>query len=380
MTKITQSLLALAVSSSVVLAQGWSGAPGKGLTYDGGEAFSLKMSNQLQTRWQYTSMDVGDDVTDFSVPRARTKLSGHAFDTSVHYVLMVDATDAGANDNLKDGYVVWDFTNDGANSVGLRMGRGKTQYGLEGTGTSKGLFFTDRSLAAQTFSNQRSTGAWVQGSHMENKLRWNVGAMNGAADSTSAGENALNNDDTLSYVASINFDPMGDTTGGKGNEGWMQGDFREGDRSACGTIGLGIAQDSQTAGATDLTTDGVNFNTAWSFNGFQVMGEFFGWESDAAGDPDADGFTVSGTYVLPKNADSAIQWGFGARVSSQDTNSAGGGIGGATNEITDTSLVVNAFYHGHAMKTQFELTNRETDGGGTTTDDMILTLQFQLLF
>jgi hypothetical protein len=377
MTKIVQSLLVLAVSSSVVLAQGWSGAPGKGLKYDGGDAFSFKMANQLQTHWVYMHNDMRQDGNNFDVRRARTAFSGHIYKKSITYQLTVDAVD---NDsNLKDGYVTWSFVDNDSGQISLRMGQAKTLFGLEAAGSSKGLFFVERSDQSQGFADARSRGAWLLGSHMDQKFRWNVGLMNGAANkSMSSGEAADNDDDELSIVLGANFDPMGSITDGQDNQGFRQGDFREGDRPLVGTIGVGYAmENSNTGGATpvDMENSTINVNTAWCLEGFQLLGEWFSWtnEIDGAGmDPEADGFYFAGSYVMPKSSDSAIQWGFGARFGSMDLTEIGG------DEVTDIAIVANAFYHGHACKTQIEVMQRDYDNADLT--DYQISLAFQLLF
>ena len=377
MTKIVNSLLAIAVSSSVVLAQGWSGAPGKGLKYDGGDTFSFKMANQLQTHWVYASNENAANANGFTVRRARTSFSGHAYSKAIRYVLTVDGADSA--ESLKDGHVTWNFANSDGNSIGLRMGQGKTQFGLEGTGSSKGLFFVERSTTARAFSDARSRGAWLQGSHVDNSLRWAFGAMNGAATKAfgNGGEAAANTTDELSYVAAVNFDPMGDITGGKTNESLRQGDFREGDRALVGTVGAAVAIENTSNGTVDVDNMTFNVNTAWAVEGFQFMGEFFSLTNEVDGaagsDPEATGFAVSGNYVMPTSGDSGIQWGFGARLSQVDMTEMAGG-----DEVTDISLVANAYYHGHACKTQFEVTQRDADLADTT--DYIFSVAFQILF
>ena len=63
MSKSIRGLLALAVSTSLVLAQGdkpaatatgagWSAQPGKGLKYDGGDTFGLELKNRLMKRYK----------------------------------------------------------------------------------------------------------------------------------------------------------------------------------------------------------------------------------------------------------------------------------------------------------------------------------------
>jgi hypothetical protein len=406
MTKsIVTGLLAFAVSSSLVLAQepaqaagGWSAKPGTGLKYDGGDAFSFNLVNQLHTQWSFAANENAPDVSTFNVNRARTTMSGHAFNKNIKYLFRVDAVDAGAG--IKDAHITWTFM-PGDAPIGLRMGQGKVLYGLEGTGSSSGLFFVNRSAAARGFSNARSRGAWVTGAAKENSLRWSVGAMNtdvaGAMTGIAeVGEETANPDNELSYTAAINFDPMGDITEGKGGEGWRQGDFREGDRALKGTVGLGVALgNGVNGGGTDTDSTSINVNTAWSVEGFQFMGELFLRTDDPQGAADEEepmGFAVSGTYVMPKSGDSAIQWGFGARINMMETDegAAGSGvanitglsgIGAVDGEATEFTLVANAFYHGHAAKTQIEYTFQDVDMGtlGDATNH-ILTIAFQLLF
>ncbi|MCA8973177.1 MAG: hypothetical protein KDC98_00575 [Planctomycetes bacterium] len=432
MTKFAHSLLTLAVSSSVALAQGgWSGAPGKGLNYDGGDTFSFKMANQLQTHWTFTANDGGTDTNNFTIRRARTKFSGHAYNKNINYVLLVDATDSGSSGdgNIKDAHITWSFLNDDSGSIGLRMGQGKTLFGLEGTGSSSGLTFVERSLAARGFSDARSRGAWLVGSQAENKLRWAAGAMNGstahgltgasvdltaagtatdpivgASGYTDRGEETSNSDNELSYVLSASFDPLGDCLGGKGNESFKQGDFRTDNKSLRGTIGLGVALENgkdATSGA-DVESTSINVNTAWQAAGFQFMGEYFMRTDEgtsqnfantgaATDKEESSGWAASVGWIMPKSSDTAIQWGFGARISSAENDIGndikvdylGGlqGIGATPGDVTELSFVANAFYHGHACKTQLEYTIQDVNptAGGDTTNH-IVRVAFQLLF
>jgi hypothetical protein len=384
MTKIVPSILVLAASSSVVLAQGWSGAPGTGLKYDGGDAFGFKMENRLQTHWVYGHNEKAADTNNFTIRRARTTFSGHVYNKDVLYFLQVDAAD---NDsNIKDGFVTWNFLNNDSGKIGLQMGQAKTMFGLEAAGTSKSLMFVERSDASREFADRRSRGLWLLGSHKDNSIRWTVGAMNGSTSTLGnvTGESANNDDDELSLVAAANFDPMGDITGGKDNRGFQQGDFREGgDRPLVGTIGVGFGMENATTAGVDSENTALNFNTAWCIEGFQVMGEWFQWTNSVDGvatDPEADGFFLAGTYILPKSGDSAIQWGFGVRLGQMDLTETGGAAVGRMlgDEVTDIALVANAFYHGHACKTQIELLQRDYDTADVT--DYQISLAFQLVF
>ena len=109
---------------------------------------------------------------------------------------------------------------------------------------------------------------------------------------------------------------------------------------------------------------------------------------------DSTGWYAMATYTMPKAGSSDMQWGFGVRVnqiSSDDPTSflntgLPGGTGPLTGfnvkgDVTEISAVVDAFYHGHACKTQVEYTwqNVNPDAGADATNN-ILRVQFQLLF
>jgi hypothetical protein len=401
---ITYGLLAFAVSSSLLVAQGekpaggWSAKAGSGITYDGGDQFGINMLNFVQTRWAFENNENRADNNSFDVPRARTLLRGHAFNKNINYVLQVDYRSASSETTVeddgsggfdvatdsdsivRDAYVHWNF----ADGIGLRMGQGKTQWGLENTGTIRGTMFTERSSASQLFDlggdNPRAQGAWLMGTNLENKLRWSVGLVNGLG-----AEEAANDDNELGLVATANYDLLGDYFGAGGREWWQQGDLRDGDRNLRGTVGAGYGMDN-TNGSTalvsepDVETTAINVNTAWSIQGFQVIGEYYmaDIEPDVAGATDVsiDGYYLQGSYALNKSGDSSVQWALGLRYSFLDTTELGASAGG--DEQTDISVVVNALYHGHNCKTQFEVTKRDFDTADTT--DYILGVAFQLVF
>ncbi len=405
MTKIVNSLLAFAASSSVLLAQGgWTATPGMGVAFDGGDAYGLNLTNWLKTQWTYTGGDVATDTSSFGVRAARARITGHVFKRGIRYRFIVDGTDDGLNGRagaLKDALAFWDFIDGDNGTVTLRVGEGKTLFGLEATSELYGLFFVDRSNAARGFSTGRSSGAWVQGAHMDNRLRWVAGAFNGttAGGSTGnfdAGQEAPNTDNELSYVFGVDFDIMSDTTGGGTREDWTMGDFRTEDRELQATVGAAIAiENGRAVTATDIDTTSININGAVSVEGFQVLGEVFLRTDDldgaAADEEESMGWSVQGTYVLPQSGDSSIQWGFGVRVGMVESdvgdnaavNFIGGlpGIGAVDGDATEISLVANAFYHGHSAKTQLEYTLQQVSPtGGTELDNHIVQVAFQLLF
>jgi hypothetical protein len=100
---------------------------------------------------------------------------------------------------------------------------------------------------------------------------------------------------------------------------------------------------------------------------------------------------VSLGYLMPKNGDSAVQWGLGVRVNQVETDDDGDGtvhfltgVQGITTDIgtvREISFVVDAFYHGHNCKTQMEVTHQDVDiDGGSASDrtNYLFRIGFQL--
>lgn len=433
MTKsIPHGLLAIAVATSLVVAQepakagGWSAKPGSGLTYDdGNKTFGFNWLNFVQASWSYANNEDAPDTNGFDIDRARTQLRGHVFNQDITFRLQLDLTEgSGLNGSvLKDAYAQYNFSRSDDGRVGLRFGQGKTMFGLEGTGWSHGLWFVDRSAASDAFAGARSRGAWIVGSLMEKDrpVRFALGAMNGdvswslangtldnpntAPDESSpgfvgVGEENRNGSNELSYVASANWDILGDFFGGEQTaEYWRQGDMRGDDAPCRGTIGAGIALGNgvDAASSRDIESTSININTAWNCRSWNFLGEYFMRSDDiqtgASDKEDSSGWAASLGYLLPKSADSAVRWGLGLRVSMVETDAGdtGGvdfltgvrGIGDTDGDVTEVSAVLNAFYNGdHSCKTQVQYTWQDVDpsGAGAGQTNHILSVLFQFTF
>jgi hypothetical protein len=406
---IATGLLAFAVSSSLLVAQGdkpaggWSAKPGSGLSYDGGDAFGLKWSNRLQVHWNYANNENAADTNSFTVRRARTNLMGHVFNKNVTFALVLDGVDAGAagDGNIKQAWAQWNFSKNEDGEIGLKAGQAKTMFGYEATGTSAGLWFVERSIASRTFADSFSRGAWVNGrfNGKEMPVRFAIGAMNGDSSRANAGivevgEEAGNPDNELSYVLAANVDPMGDFHDGRQTvEGRRQGDWRKDDTSLKGTIGAAVALGNGRtpgAGSVDVESTSINVNTAWTVNKASIQGEYFTRtdEVQATGGDEEEpkGFALSLGYLLDKSGDSSIQWGLGIRYSMVESDNGNNGAvnfvgAGAAGDLSEVSIVINAFYHGHACKTQIEYTMQDVEPtGGVDTTNHLLRVGFQLEF
>jgi phosphate-selective porin len=404
------SLLAFAVSASVALANGgedpknptatpqgggWTYKPGSGLNYDGGDAFGMTLTNQIQLQWQFAANDNAPDTNSFNVRRARTTLAGHAYNKNINYLLRLEHTDTGAS--IKDAWAQWNFKNDADGKLGVRVGQSKTYHGLEATGSSSGLYFVERSSATRTFTDTRTRGAWVHSTMAENKLRWMAGVQNGDVATGSAvnerGEEVANVDNELNYIASANFDPMGDFVGdGKSYESFKQGVFEPAEKFM-GTIGAGVlVGNHRDAGNTvDIESTSVNINTAWRTGMIGLQGEVFLRSDDnqTPGTPgeDTTGWYAQGSYTLEKSGNSDVQWGFGVRIAQVNTDdnvtviTGTPGLGAVSGDVMEVTGVLDAFYHGHSCKTQVEYTWQDVNpDAGQSSTNHIMRIQFTLVF
>lgn len=426
MTKSIPCLLVFAATSSLAFAQeggttpSWSMKPGSGLKYDGGDAFGLKWTNRLQVHWTYDSAEAfqgnrGTDTNTFNIRRMRSALSGHIFNRNLLFKIELDGVDTGSSGgSIKQGWAQWNLCNCESSLVGLRVGQSKTQFGLERSGTSGGLWFVERSSASRAFSDSFSRGAWLAGVMLDHKLRWTAAATNtdvaGGINSTNVadtGEEGANTDSKLDYTFTANFDPLGDFFGGSQTaESFQQGDFRTGEQPLVGTVGAALFLGnsptkvplSGAGSVTNLETTSLNFNSAWKVSGIQLLGEYFMRTDDLQDTPtpnkeESSGWAVSVGYLLPKSGDSSVQWGVGLRVNEVKTDDGNDGtvdfltgaqgIKAGLGTVREISVVLNAFYHGHSCKTQIEYTNQDVDiDGGSAFDrtNHLVRVGFQLEF
>jgi hypothetical protein len=426
MTKsIPCGLLAFAVSSSLLFAQGdnkqapataggWTAKPGSGLTFDGGDAFSLRWVNRMQIHWIYAGNENLPDTNTFLVRRLRTTFEGHVFDRNVTYQLTLDGVDQGASGGaVKYAWAQWNFNHSDDGEVGLRAGQDKSPYGLESQWTSGGLWFVERASATRWLADSFTRGAWIKGRVMakDHPIRFSIGAQNTdvanglGAQYTDRGEETNNSDNELTYVLSANFDPLGDFHDGNQTiGGHRQGDWRTDDLKLKGTVGAGLClgNGKDTASGADINSTSFNLNTAWTVEHWNILAEYFLRQDDPQGLNDKEkpsGFAASLGYLMNKSGDSAIQWGFGIRYSLLSTDAGGNGavnylqppvliiggtntsLGGIEADVSEITFVADAFYHGHACKTQFEWTIQDVNPtGGNNITNNIFRIGFQLEF
>ena len=317
-----------------------SAAAGQGVTFDGGDAFSLNIYNRVQVMWGFASLENAPEVNTFGVPSARTKFSGHAFTKNTRFAINNDWAAGG----LLDAYIEQDVTD----NLIARAGAQKTLYGREATGSSGSLEFTSRSLGARTFSGARSTGLVLQMSAADDKLHLHAGAFNTdtAGGLGLSGPGGLNADNELNYTLGVRYDINGDM----GDTDYSQGDL-ESCRDWNASIGAGIWLGNEGAHPdTDVTA--FNVNGAFKGHGFHAIVGYFSHSTNEDVDPsvddvDSSGFNLQASYQL--NAGLS----FGARFSSVTIDDA--------DAITEISFVANKYLNGHGRKVQADVTIQEVD-------------------
>ena len=343
-----------------------SAAAGQGVTFDGGDAFSLNIYNRVQVMWGFASLEGAPEVNTFGVPSARTKFSGHAFTKNTRFAINNDWAAGG----LLDAYIEQDVTD----NLIARAGAQKTLYGREATGSSGSLEFTERSLAARSFSGARSTGLVLQMSAADDKLHLHAGAFNTdtAGGLGLSGPGGLNADNELNYTLGVRYDINGDM----GDTDYSQGDL-ESCRDWNASIGAGVwlGNEGPVVSGNDTDVTSFNVNGAFKGHGFHAIVEFFSSSSTtdtaAATDADATGFTLQGSYQLNDGLS------VGARFSSVTIDTGGsqtifpvGALLVGAGDVTEISFVANKYLNGHGRKIQADVTIQEVspDGGGETSN------------
>lgn len=359
--------------------------PGEGFKVNGGDEFSLQLTNRIQVQWAYANRDNVADQMTFQMRRVRTFLGGHVFSPATRYRLQFEWNSNGGN--TLDAFIEQDLWNNEEWSLSGRAGSMKTFFGKESTGTAKSLMFVERSLAARTLSgdDRRAVGALFNLKGMDNHLFVHAGVFNaGQANGSTFGSGHLtaNADNELNY-----------TVGGRYEFGEDMGDewFEQGDLAASEEMQASVHANiwiGNERGATgDVDVFAYNIGGAVKTGGISALAEWFGWNADPDGagattDQDATGFNVHGTYT------SDGMWGFGARVSMVNidnplTGGAGifpastgmAGLGTALTtegEVLEFSLAASRFYNMHNRKLQADITFQSVDPDSGTSQDNII--------
>lgn len=143
-----------------------------------GGDFFLKANGRVQARYTLDASDMEGgyavDGTAFSLPRARAKLSGHAFDPRLGFELQLDVGKGFLS--LKDAFLEYDILPD----LALAAGQLKRPFSLQQMTSSSKLALVDRALTDDYFDAGRDVGLTLAGGSEKDGLSYAVGVFNGS--------------------------------------------------------------------------------------------------------------------------------------------------------------------------------------------------------
>lgn len=360
---------------------GTSYAEGKGFKFvsDDGR-FSTILGGRLQVRFTYSWFEDTDNQNepDFSVPRARIWLQGHAFDKNLTYKFQFDIagddanTAGGSSSNrlteAKDAYFDYKFSD----AFRVQAGQFKAPYSRHQLTSSGNLEFVDRAITDREFARGRDVGIMIHGKALGEKgdlLAYMAGAFNGEGENRENG----NNDEGLYFAGRVALNLWGAVP-------YTEADLRseEGREKFLMAIAVNafLHMDDNHTGF-DNEDWGVGGDVVIMYYGLHFLGEVHYRSTDPGimGVPDRDRWGLLGqiSYAII-----AEKLNVGVRVAYLDYDRDGGG---AVEDVNEILIVVGYFWHGHNMKLQGDFGRIEENlaAGGDNTE-WRLRIQFQIIF
>lgn len=360
----------------------------------------LNVEGRIQSRytWQEQS-DPKDNISEFSVPRARFGAAGTAFPNvqvkfEVDFVpdtkqtetvsaeqdpdtgeIMITSSKGNIESSSRTGIrdVKMVFTHfDYAN---LTLGHFKVPFARQELTSSGNQQFVERSEVVRKEAQSRDVGLMI-GEYNGTKLfEYAVGAFNGTKTSN------RNDNDGFLLVGRVSVQPLGEFKYSESNlEGeWLRAalgaSVQTNELTAAGSNAkLDFSGDSDDV-ETDTTKIGVDLGIKFLDNA-SLFAEYIQAKSDKEGSKEtkAKGWYVQGGYfVLPPHLELAV------RLEQYDPND----DVDDTSDITYTTLGLNYFFVKHDLKVQFNYVIRDEDDdptSGKDKDDDLAMLQAQLKF
>ena len=207
------------------------------------DKFSLAIQNRIQARYAEpfdsdprTVADLERDEKSYMIRRARTKLSGHAYQPWIKYYLQYDWSQPVLRD--------LSLTIDKYKWAQVRIGRGKVSYNNERVASSGAQQFVNRSIVNDIFTVDRQQGVEVKGNLFAGEpydLTYYAGVFTGL------GVGERNNDDNeLMYSGRLQWNALG------GEMRWDQSDVEFHEQPA---LNISIAANRNRSKCTAFETD-----------------------------------------------------------------------------------------------------------------------------
>jgi hypothetical protein len=343
--------------------------------------FEMKISTRTQFRFTHTLFDdlsASEDRGEFTLPRTRLRLDGHAYYPWIRYKVQYDFTGqthttatsvtvpddgAGADTvslsnargaDLRDLY--FDFTRSPWASV--RLGQFKAPLGIQEMTSSGDQEFVDRSIASEAFAPSRQQGAMLFGVNFDKSFGYEVGLFNGNA------RNKFSNDnDGYMYVARIHFDPNGEYK--------LSETAVDNPDKINYTFGAAFLQNATDA-AGELNDTTIEGFFALKYRRLFVLADYYQRaEEEAAGpDTDADGYVAQvGCFLVPGKIETSLRYS----EFDPDTDTDG-------DEREETRIGLGWFFSKHDLKFQADYGRVRNEASATDRDTGSFRAQLQIVF
>jgi phosphate-selective porin OprO/OprP len=335
--------------------------------------FKLGLGGRLQARFTRVSEDPGDGSPteygyDFSIPRARIQLKGHAYSEDLTYKFQADFGKGSVS--LKDYYVDYRFFD----GLQLRVGQDKRPFSRQQMTSSGDQQFVDRAITDKAFGAGRDIGILLHNDYLTAEgLEYAFGIYNGSGEKSNfsgsgtadltTGEVTVDSGSFTNVPVKMEPTLVARVGYNGGIKGYSESDLEGGAfRYGVGLSGLSDMNVNETGDSKmRLELDGIAKVQGFSFTGaFYISSEQTGesYFGDRRGE--AVGGHLQGGYVIDGLIEPALRW---ASVSMPGETDA--------EDVTVTAYTagLNVFFEGHKMKwsNDFTILLEEPGEGDTAT-------------
>ncbi len=352
---------------------------GSGFTFTSDDdKFSLSLGSRIQARYTFTDNDMGQDVSQWRVRRAKLWLKGHAYTKDLTYKLQVNFADSGSSKMLEDAYLNYNFLKEAQ----ILVGQDKVPFARQELTSSGSQQFVDRSNATDTFKPGRDIGAMVHGKIAKGLLKYAAGWYGGG------GQSNPNNNNRNAVAARVEVNPLGEMKYSESDveysekplvsigANWYRNEFIKGETNNTVFYNKGWLNKGADFAANEIiTVNTAGADLAFKWRGLSVQSEYFWAQGDGASlvrnSQRAQGFYAqAGYFIIPKKLEAA------ARYSYVDPNR------NVANDLhTETQGAISYYFDKHNLKLQADVTNiHQQATGNQPTDDMEYRLQAQIIF
>lgn len=142
------------------------------------DKFKVVINGRVQGRFAFEALDGADDEAQFSIPRARLALKGHAFSNALTYKFQADFGKGSVA--LKDFFINYAFIK---KWLHLRVGQHKRPFSRQQLTSSGRQAFVDRALTDSAFHGGRDIGIMLHNNFEKSPtFEYALGLFNGTGD------------------------------------------------------------------------------------------------------------------------------------------------------------------------------------------------------